>query len=161
MRGLVCFLRGRQLCVSSADIGGSLVEILTRGEAVGSELGFPREFLLGLEQVRARPFDLEFEDRNLLDADSRIDTVTRGARLARLSVRQDQGSAELGVGELDELVASMHALPLRDSKADQTTAYLRCDFDLCRVNNPRSALRCDPRAQYQKQQYSGGAREGS
>jgi hypothetical protein len=36
--------------------------------------------LLGIEQIRARGFDLAFEDRDLLFADSRIDPVARGAR---------------------------------------------------------------------------------
>jgi hypothetical protein len=39
MRSLVGFLCRRELCRGGADGGGSLVEILARGEAVRGELG--------------------------------------------------------------------------------------------------------------------------
>jgi hypothetical protein len=40
MGGLICILRGRELCTGSADVGGSFVEILTRSEAAGASLDF-------------------------------------------------------------------------------------------------------------------------
>jgi hypothetical protein len=40
------------------DGGECLIEVLARGEPIGSEFGIARELLLGIDQIRVGRFDL-------------------------------------------------------------------------------------------------------